>query len=96
MKTDEAGRLTQEVKDCGIFTSIESAFLAARRQTLQAWRAISDQRRATPGPPTKISLLDTEWSCDLRGGFLVVARFWVHDRMRLDPVGTPAGGGTEM
>lgn len=96
MKTDEAGRLTQEVKDCGIFASIESAFKAARRPGLQAWGAISDQRCATPGPPTKISRLDSEWGDDLRGDFLVVARFGGYERMRLDPAGTAAGGGTEM
>jgi hypothetical protein len=96
MKTDEAGRLIQEVKDCGIFASIESAFRAARRPGLQAWGAIPDQRCATPGPPTKISRLDPEWGNDLRVDFSVVARFWGHDRTRLDPVGTAAGGGTEM
>lgn len=95
LKTDAAGKHSQDVKDCGMFTSIESAFMAARLQALQSWRALSDQRRATPGPPTKISLIDTEWGYDLRVDFLVVARFWVHDRTRLDPVGTSAGGGSE-
>lgn len=95
LKTDAAGKLSQDVKDCGLFTSIEAAFMAARLQALQSWRALSDQRRATPGPPTKISLIDTEWGYDLRVDFLVVARFWVHDRTRHDPVGASAGGGTE-
>jgi hypothetical protein len=90
LKTDAAGKPSQDVKDCGLFTSIESAFMAARLQALQSWRALSDQRRATPGPPTKISLIDTEWGYDLRVDFLVVARFWVHDRTRLDPVGAAA------
>jgi hypothetical protein len=88
--TDAAGRATQKVQDCGIFDSVESAFMAARLQGLQAWRTISDERRATPGPPSKIELIDTEWGYDLRVNFLVVARFWVHDRTRLDPVGASA------
>ena len=95
LKTDAAGLPTQDVKDCGMFASIESAFMAARLQALQAWRALSDQRRATPGPPTKISLIDTEWGYDLRVDFLVVARFWVHDRTRVDPIGASASSGTE-
>ena len=88
--TDAAGRATQKVQDCGMFDSVESAFMAARLQGLQAWRTISDERRATPGPPSKIELIDTEWGYDLRVNFLVVARFWVHDRTRLDPVGASA------
>jgi len=68
--------------------------LAARVQALQAWRAISDQRRATPGPPLKIELIDTEWGYDLRVDFLVVTRLWVHDRTRLDPVSASAGTGS--
>jgi len=93
LKTDEAGRRTQEVKDCGIFAAIESAFMAARRQGLQAWRASSEQRCANPGPPTKTSRLDLEWGYDLRVDFLVVSRFWGRDRMRLEPAGTAAGAG---
>jgi hypothetical protein len=74
--------------------------MAARLQALQAWRALSDQRRETPGPPSKIELIDTEWGYDLRVDFLVVTRLWVHDRTRLDPVGasaeTDADGAPEM
>jgi len=91
LKTDAAGKPTQKVENCGLFESVESAFLAARVQALQAWRAISDQRRATPGPPSKIELIDTEWGYDLRVDFLVVTRLWVHDRTRLDPVDASAG-----
>lgn len=99
LKSDAAGQPTQKVEDHGVFASVESAFMAARLQALQAWRALSDQRRATPGPPSKIELVDTEWGYDLRVDFLVVMRFWVHDRTRLDPVGasaeTDADAGTE-
>ena len=31
-------------------------------------------------PATVIELLDTEWGYDLRQDFLVVSRYWVHDR----------------
>lgn len=90
LKADAAGQPTQKVDDHGVFVSVESAFMAARLQALQAWRAISDQRRAAPGPPSKIELIDTEWGYDLRVDYLVVTRFWVRDRTRLDPVGASA------
>lgn len=90
MKTDEAGRRPQEVKDCGILASIESAFRAARRPGLQAWGAISDQRCATPGPPPKISRLDSEWGNDLawifwwrRGSEGTNACGWIRRGLRL-------------
>jgi hypothetical protein len=95
LKKDAAGQPTQQVEDHGIFASVESAFMAARLQALQAWRAISDQRRTTPGPPAKIELIDTEWGYDLRVDYLVVTRFWIHDRTRLDPVGASAETETE-
>jgi hypothetical protein len=88
LKTDDAGRPTQNVEDCGLFDSVENAFLAARQNALQVWRALWDERNATnPDSTAKIELLDTEWGYDLRVDCLVVTRFWVHDRTRLDPVG---------
>ena len=87
LKTGTAGRPTQNVEACGVFASVEAAFSTARLQALHAWQQAWEERnRAAGGHRAKIELVDTEWGYDLRVDFLVVARFWVHDRTRLEPI----------
>ena len=79
------------MEDCGVFDSVESAFMAARLHAMQMWRRLWDERNVSRvQKPVEIELLDTEWGYDLRMDFKVVARFWVHDRTRIDPMGVRA------
>lgn len=73
-----AGKLTQRVKNCGKFPTIESAFETARTAALREW----EEALAQPDGDVKVKevrLTDTEWGYDLKHDHLVVARFWVHD-----------------
>jgi hypothetical protein len=72
------GRLTQRVKNCGRFSTVESAFATARAAALQEW----EEALAMPDGDVRVKeirLTDTEWGYDLKHDHLTVARFWVHD-----------------
>jgi len=73
----EDGRPTQRTATCGTFVDVERAFDVAREE---AERELARRRAASPQPATIIELLDTEWGYDVRQNFLVVSRYWVHDR----------------
>lgn len=71
------GTPTQRTASCGTFIEVERAFAVAREE---AEREL-ERRRAQPKlSDAVIELLDTEWGYDLRQDFLVVSRYWVHDR----------------
>lgn len=75
------GRPTQRTASCGTFIEVEHAFAVARQE---AERELACRRAQSPQPATIIELLDTEWGYDLRQDFLVVSRYWVHDRAPAD------------
>lgn len=78
LEKDPAGRMTQRVKNCGKFASVESAFATARAAALREWEEALNQ----PDGEVRVKevrLTDTEWGYDLKHDHLVVARFWVHD-----------------
>ena len=78
LEKDPAGKLTQQVINCGRFTNVESAFDSARAAALREWEEALNQ--PDHGVKVKeIRLTDTEWGYDLKHDHLVVARFWVHD-----------------
>ncbi|MEO6001672.1 MAG: hypothetical protein ABIZ04_17095 [Opitutus sp.] len=77
LSREDDGRPTQRTASCGTFLEVERAFAVAREEAVRELV----RRRAVPQPATSvIELLDTEWGYDVRQDFLVVSRYWVHDR----------------
>ncbi len=78
LERDAEGKVSQQVKNCGKFSSVETAFETARAAALQEW----EEALAMPDHGVKVRevrLTDTEWGYDLKHDHLTVARFWVHD-----------------
>lgn len=74
---EDDGRPTQRTASCGTFLEVERAFAVAREEAVRELV----RRRAQPRQTAAVlELLDTEWGYDLRQDFLVVSRYWVHDR----------------
>jgi len=87
------GTCTQNVQQCGVFSSVESAFSTARLEALREWQEACNSG-ALDSPATKIrkiEIKDTEWGYDLKQGHLTVARFWVHDGKPEEIPGLPTG-----
>lgn len=74
------GQPTQHTKACGVFISVEEAFVSARLMAAREWSRL--QRLALEFTTGKgpVEMVDTEWGYDIRQGHLVVTRFWVHER----------------
>jgi hypothetical protein len=80
LSREENGTPTQRTASCGTFIEVERAFAVAREEAERELR----RRRAMPNADAgAIELLDTEWGYDLRQDYLVVSRYWVHDRAPL-------------
>lgn len=82
------GRPTQRTATCGTFLEVERAFAVAKQEAereLNLRRAKA--KEISNQPATVIELLDTEWGYDLRQDFLVVSRYWVHDKSPADIAG---------
>ena len=77
---EENGTPTQRTASCGTFIEVERAFAVARAE---AERELERRRAEPKQEAVVIELLDTEWGYDLRQDFLVVSRYWVHDRAPL-------------
>ena len=77
LSREDDGRPTQRSASCGTFIEIERAFAVAREEAV---RELVRRRAVPQQPATVIELLDTEWGYDLRQDFLVISRYWVHDR----------------
>lgn len=75
------GRLTQEVRRCGEFTDVESAFDTARMEALREWQEAVNQPELGDhsGRVVEIKIKDTEFGYELKRDHQVVSRFWVHD-----------------
>jgi hypothetical protein len=74
---EENGTPTQRTASCGTFIEVERAFAVAREE---AERELARRQAQPKSTAAIIELLDTEWGYDLRQDFLVVSRYWVHDR----------------
>jgi hypothetical protein len=74
---EDDGRPTQRTASCGTFVEVEHAFAKAKQE---AERELTLRRALRTTPATVIELLDTEWGYDLKQDFLVVSRYWVHDK----------------
>ena len=75
----------QKTETCGVYQSIEEAFVAARLQAVrerQRLRTLAVAASETMSAPATISwqIVDTEFGYDLKRDCLVVSRFWVHAR----------------
>jgi hypothetical protein len=77
LSREENGTPTQRTASCGTFIEVERAFAVAREE---AERELQRRRSLPKADATVIELLDTEWGYDLRQDYLVVSRYWVHDR----------------
>jgi hypothetical protein len=81
LKKSTDGHLTQEVKRCGDFGDVETAFDTARMEALREWQAAVNEPELTekPGRVVEIKIKDTEWGYELKKDHQVVSRYWVHD-----------------
>ena len=82
------GRPMQQAAPCGSFSSVEEAFELARKladEEAGRLEALKSEETST-GEPRLVQLVDTEWGYDLRFGWLVVTRFWVHDAGAFQPL----------
>ena len=82
------GRPMQQAVPCGSFVSVEEAFDVARNlasEEAERLEQIKAEDEAT-GQPKLVQLVDTEWGYDLRLGWLIVTRFWVHDACATHPL----------
>jgi len=77
LSRENDGRPTQRTASCGTFLEVERAFAVAREEAV---RELVRRRALPQAPATVIELLDTEWGYDVRQDYLVVSRYWVHDR----------------
>jgi hypothetical protein len=71
------GRPIQRTASCGTFVEVERAFAVARERAEEELGQLRERARSAPAV---IELLDTEWGYDVRQNYLVVSRYWVHDR----------------
>jgi hypothetical protein len=80
LESGRDGQPTQRTRSCGVFTSVEEAFVSARLLAGREWsrrqRLSLEDSKASPC----VEMIDTEWGYDIRQGHLVVTRFWVHER----------------
>lgn len=73
------GRPTQKTTARGDYSAVEQAFSVAR-SLAELERGHRERSASIAGTVRKIELIDTEWGYDVRQDWLVVTRFWVHDR----------------
>ena len=73
------GRPTQKTTARGDYSTVEQAFSVAR-SLAELERGHRERTASIAGAVRKIELIDTEWGYDVRQDWLVVTRFWVHDR----------------
>ncbi|WP_404420573.1 hypothetical protein [Nibricoccus sp. IMCC34717] len=78
----EEGKPMQKSQVCGVYKSVEEAFLTARLLAVREWQRL--RALATTGtdgsaaPATTWQVIDTEFGYDLKRDHLVVARFWIY------------------
>jgi len=75
LEEGDDGRPVQRTESCGTFLEVERAFAVARER---AGRELAQLQAESC--TTVFELVDTEWGYDVRQDYLVVSRFWVHDR----------------
>ena len=79
----EEGKPMQKTQACGVYRTIEEAFVSARLLAVREWQRL--RSLASAGSGTTVSsvnwqVIDTEFGYDLKRDSLVVSRFWIHAR----------------
>ena len=80
------GRPLQRAVPCGSFASVEEAFDLARKLAGEEAERLEAIKTEGTGESRLVQLVDTEWGYDLRFGWLIVTRFWVHDASAFQPL----------
>ena len=80
------GRPMQRAVPHGSFASPEEAFDLARKLACEEAERLEAIKAEGADEPRLVQLVDTEWGYDLRFGWLVVTRFWVHDASATQPL----------
>lgn len=77
----EEGKPMQKTQACGIYRTIEEAFVAARLLAVREWQRLRSLTSAgSTGSSINWQVIDTEFGYDLKKDTLVVSRFWIHSR----------------
>ncbi len=71
----------QKTEACGVYRTIEEAFITARLLAVREWQRQRALTSAGVGTTTiNWQVIDTEFGYDLKRESLVVSRFWIHAR----------------
>lgn len=72
----------QKTQACGVYRSIEDAFVSARLLAVREWQRLRSLASAggNNNPSFNWQVIDTEFGYDLKRDSLVVSRFWIHAR----------------
>ena len=71
----------QKTQACGVYRSIEEAFISARLLAVREWQRLRSLASAgTKAAAVNWQVIDTEYGYDLKRDTLVVSRFWIHAR----------------
>lgn len=73
------GQPSPHSRPCGVFATIEEAFVSARLFAGREWARLQHVEQANPAS-LPLEIVDTEWGYDLRQGHAILARVWVHER----------------
>lgn len=77
----DEGKPMQKAHACGIYRTIEEAFVAARLLAVREWQRLRALTSVGSTPPSVTwQVIDTEFGYDLKRDSLVVSRFWIHAR----------------
>lgn len=79
----EEGKPTQKTESCGVYRSIEDAFISARLLAVREWQRLRSLASAGADYNSSVNwqVIDTEFGYDLKRDTLVVSRFWIHARV---------------
>ena len=73
----------QKTQACGVYRTIEEAFVSARLLAVREWqrlRSLASAGTNANGSSVNWQVIDTEFGYDLKRDSLVVSRFWIHAR----------------
>ena len=77
----EEGKPMQKTQSCGVYRSIEEAFISARLLAVREWQRLRTLASAGANSSSaNWQVIDTEFGYDLKRDSLVVSRFWIHAR----------------
>lgn len=72
----------QKTQACGVYRSIEEAFMSARLLAVREWQRLRSLASAgVNNAAVNWQVIDTEFGYDLKRDNLVVSRFWIHARV---------------